>query len=399
MSAYVYRALAIARKLNQNPDESLLNRSRSYLYKALESTPNEFLKAYILFSLSEGGEIESSLVESLAGIVDKQGVYGKALTGLVLLSAGNTEKSKGIFKKAISESGILNGKISQEGESIEKDTVETLSALLLLAVRLNEETISETISEELFSRRTEIGWKNSRDTGVAVLALSEKLQVFSEKITPISLRIKVNGKEFKQITIKASEILSGKAESNFNIPFLNRGENIVELIKEKGGSIYAIASLKYTDRSSSFSATEKGIKVKREYFSVTTEERDGKIKLSTKKTNSFKPGELVMVTIEIERAGKSDSYFMIDDPLLPGFSFVKKDTNYYTGEIAAEYESRQIYDDRAVFFIRGPLQKSTVRYFLRADMTGSYNSAPASASLMYYPEVRGSSASETLKVE
>ena len=85
--------------------------------------------------------------------------------------------------------------------------------------------------------------------------------------------------------------------------------------------------------------------------------------------------------------------------MIPGFSFVSKDTNYYVGNYSADYEFRQVYDDRAVFFVRGPIQKSTVRYFLRADISGKYNSAPASASLMYYPEVRGISSSENLKVE
>jgi uncharacterized protein YfaS (alpha-2-macroglobulin family) len=399
MSAYVYRALSISKKMNQSPDEEILNQTRSYLYKALESTSDPFQKAYILFSLLEGGEVEASLVDSLAGLVDKQGVYGKALTGLVFHSAGKTDKAKPVFKKALAESGVMNNKKLPEDNAIEKDGVEMLSALLLLSVRLSEEAISDTLSEELFNRRTDVGWKNSRDTGMAVLALAEKLEIFTEKLTPITLNIIVNGKEFKTVSAKPTEILSDKADWNFSIPNLVKGENTVELVKEKGGTVYSVVSLQYIDKSKSFSPIDKGIKVKREYFSVTAEDKNGKVNLNVKNSNSFKPGELVMVSLEIERTGKSDSYFMVEDPLIPGFSFVSKDTNYYVGNYSADYESRQIYDDRAVFFVRGPVQKSTVRYFLRADRSGKYNSAPASASLMYYPEVRGSSSSENLTVE
>jgi uncharacterized protein YfaS (alpha-2-macroglobulin family) len=399
MSAYVYRALSISKKLKQEPDEEILNQTRSYLYKALESTSDPFQKAYILFSLLEGGEVEASLVESLTGLVDKQGVYGKALTGLVFHSTGKIDKAKSVFKKALAESGIINGKKLPEDNIIEKDGVEMLSALLLLSVRLNEEAISDTLSEELFNRRRDVGWKNSRDTGMAVLALAEKLETFTEKLTPITLNIIVNRKEFKTVSAKPTEILSDKADWNFSIPNLVKGENTIELVKEKGGSVYSVVSLQYIDKSKSFSPIDKGIKVKREYFSVTAEEKNGKVNLNVKNSNSFKPGELVMVSLEIERTGKSDSYFMVEDPLIPGFSFVSKDTNYYVGNYSADYEFRQVYDDRAVFFVRGPIQKSTVRYFLRADMSGKYNSAPASASLMYYPEVRGSSSSENLKVE
>lgn len=399
MSAYVYRALSISKKMKQSPDEEILNQTRSYLYKALESTSDPFQKAYILFSLLEGGEVETSLIESLTGLVDKQGVYGKALTGLIFHSAGNIDKAKSVFKKALSESGVINGKKLPEDNTIEKDGVETLSALLLLSVRLNEEAISDTLSEELFNRRTDVGWKNSRDTGMAVLALAEKLEVFTEKLTPITLNIIVNGKEFKTVSAKPTEILSDKADWNFSISNLVKGENTIEIVKEKGGTVYSVVSLQYIDRSKSFSSIDRGIKVKREYFSVTAEDKNGKVNLNVKNSNSFKPGELVMVSLEIERIGKSDSYFMVEDPLIPGFSFVSKDTNYYVGNYSADYEFRQVYDDRAVFFLRGPVQKSTIRYFLRADMSGKYNSAPASASLMYYPEVRGISSSEILKVE
>lgn len=399
MSAYVYRALAIARKLNISVSDDLLNQSRSYLYKVLESTPDPFRKAYILFALSEGGEVEKSLVDSLASISGKQQLYGKALTGLVLYANGQKDQARNIFKKAISDSGIDKGKMPQFESNLEKDDVETISALLLLAVRLNEADLAESLSEELLNRKVDIAWKNSRDTGMAVLALAEKLEAYTEKLTPVSLLIKVNGKEFKTITAKPTEILSGKTDWRFQINSIIKGENIIELIKEKGNSIFAVASLEYTDRSKNFTPYEKGIKIKRDYFIVKPEEKNGKSILTAKNSNLFKAGDLVMVSLEVERVGKEDTYFMIEDPLIPGFTFISKDSNYYQGEYSADYESRQIYDDRAVFFLRGPSQKSTIRYFLRADMTGAYNASPARASLMYYPEVMGSSASQKINVE
>ncbi|HMW04155.1 MAG TPA: alpha-2-macroglobulin family protein [Leptospiraceae bacterium] len=399
MTAYVYRALSIAKKLNTQVPEELLNQSRNYLYKVLETTSDPFQKAYIIFSLSEGGEVEKSLIDSLISISGKQKLYGKALTGLAAFASGQKDQAQSIYKKIISESGIYKGKIPKFEADIENDDIETISAILLLAVRLNDLEISESLSEELLNRKVDIAWKNSRDTGMAVLALAEKLEVFSEKLIPINLQIKVNGKDFKSISIKPTEILSGKSEWNFNVSSIAKGDNTIELIKEKGNTVYAIASLEYVDRSKNFNSFEKGIKVKREYFSVLPEEKSGKTLLTAKNANSFKPGELVMVSIEVERSGKSDTYFMVEDPLIPGFSFVTKDTNYYIGEYSADYESRQIYDDRAVFFIRGPAQKTIVRYFLRSDMSGNYNVPPAKASLMYYPEIMGNSSSQNLKVE
>lgn len=396
MTAYVYRSLAIAKKLKENPDDSMMNRTRSYLYKALTDNSDPFVKAYILFSLTEESPVELSMADSLAPNLEKQSVYGKALTGLVFHSLGKEDKAKESFKKANEQ--YQKNKTSFDA-TLEKDRVETLAGLVLLAVRLGEESSAESLAQELIQEKTGFAWKNSRDTGMAVLALSEKISRFKEKIEPLTLTVKWNDNEIKSFKIKGSDILSGKSDFSLPITDIKKGNNTIELKQENGSTIFATLLLRYTDTSPSFKAESAGISVKREYFSVKAEEDKGKMKLTSKPASSFKQGELVMVSLELERSGKEDSYFMVEDPILPGFSFVKNDSNYFTSNSEMEYDSRQIYDDRAVFFARGPAKKITVRYFLRADITGEYKASPAAASLMYYPEIRGSSASGNLKVE
>ena len=105
-----------------------------------------------------------------------------------------------------------------------------------------------------------------------------------------------------------------------------------------------------------------------------------------------------MAEIRVSKKSGSGDYIMIEDPIPPGFSVVKQDGEYYSARYAKEYSQRQVYDDRAVFFVKGPADSAVIRYFLRAEIPGSYSALPSSASLMYYPDMSGSGADDVLSV-
>ena len=105
-----------------------------------------------------------------------------------------------------------------------------------------------------------------------------------------------------------------------------------------------------------------------------------------------------MSEIRVLKSNGTGDYIMIEDPIPPGFSVVKRDGEYYSARYAKEYSQRQVYDDRAVFFIKGPADSAVIRYFLRAEIAGKYDSLPPSASLMYYPDVNGSGSDTALTV-
>ena len=50
-------------------------------------------------------------------------------------------------------------------------------------------------------------------------------------------------------------------------------------------------------------------------------------------------------------------------------------------------------------FRKGPVKDLVVRYFIRADIPGSYTAMPPSVSLMYFPDINGSGADNFLTVE
>ena len=60
----------------------------------------------------------------------------------------------------------------------------------------------------------------------------------------------------------------------------------------------------------------------------------------------------------------------------------------------------EIHDDRMAFFgsylYKG---QATIQYILRAELPGTYHAMPAVGKLMYYPEVNGNSADDTLIIK
>lgn len=398
MTAYVYRGLSICKKISGTGEPPIMSRARRFLYRTIEKgnlTP--FMRAYILFSLSEGGKLERSLAASLSA--SGNGAYTKALYALVLINQGDIPAASQAFREALDAHRTQAAK-KYADDSWESDTIEIAAALLTAAVRLGvEEGIVDELSSFLIINRSGYAWKNSRDTAMAVLALSEKLERYREKGGASEIGVTVNGKSIA--AFKASPEAIGAGEALFTVPVeqIKPGGNAILVTKRGGGAVYATAILSFFDRSSSFSPMDKGFSVSRAYYRVETKRSGESLSLGLSQRERFAPGDLVMVALSIKKSGEPGRYIIAEDPLPPGFSVLRQDGEYYSEVNRKEYTDRQIFDDRTVFFLSRPAGEAVIRYFIRADMPGRYRVLPAAASLMYYPDVSGSGADATLWIE
>ena len=412
MTAYVYRGLATAKALGYDVKSRDLNRARNFLSSSLnnQNLP-PFARAYILYSLSEGGKVAASMANKLYETADKQTEYGRVLTALVLIKQGggqNIGRARDLTRSVIDKldladtaDGAYFGDRAYRSSygAWDRDLVETTAAALTAALRLDlDDEITERLATTLLINRRGRGWGNSRDTAWAVLALTEKLQKEREEEAPADLALGLNGGEFKTLTVQPGTIAKDELTVPFASTALKKGTNKLKLEKSNGLAFYATALLKFFDTSDSFDRESQGISIDRRFAKVTVRETDSGLEISHSPTPNFAQGDLVMVRIRITRDGKEDTYFMIEDHIPPGFSVLRRDDEYYGKDRLREFESRQIYDDRAVFFAAGPRKELTVRYFLRADLPGKYAVMPARASLMYYPEIRGSSRDDSVSI-
>jgi uncharacterized protein YfaS (alpha-2-macroglobulin family) len=396
MSAYVYRGLVTCKKLFGVKDQDLVSRTRYYLYDSLEKYGNDpFVKAYVLFSLSEGDKIQKSMVESVVKASAKQGPYTKALAALVCINSGD-ERGKILFSNALGD--FNSTKKDAKNEDWKSDRVETMSALLYAAAKLGQEDTAETLAHDLIAEREGIAWKNTRDTAWAVIAISEKLKKYRESASPSEITVSINGTEQAKKTLSAADVASGSASVTVPASAFRAGSNSVTVKKSGSSALYATLLTTFIDKSDSFAPVSNGMSISRSYYKVEASKTSKGYSLSMDKTSDFKTGDLVMVELDVSSNGRAVDYVMVSDALPAGFSVVRNDGEYFGGKYPKEYESRQAYDDRVVFFKHGPFSSSVFRYFLRADIPGNYRVIPADASRMYYPGTNASGRDSLVKV-
>jgi uncharacterized protein YfaS (alpha-2-macroglobulin family) len=126
---------------------------------------------------------------------------------------------------------------------------------------------------------------------------------------------------------------------------------------------------------------------------VVTPGPDGDAAVRTPVEETVPAGTLVEseVTVTTDRPRE---YVMVVDPHLGGFEPAEPPV---AAPDAADH--REAYDDRTVWFAaRLPAGTHVFRRTMRATFTGNFVGLPAQASLMYFPDVRGTSGGEMLEV-
>ena len=398
MSAYILFGLSVAKKngLTVNPDmaDKTVNKLSEYLSKP--SLPL-FERGYILFALEEWrSKNYKSVVSFYASLAAKGTIYEKAIAASLLYSEGNSQNADKFFDSVFKELQASSKKGFNHGTEWKDDEVEAASILLLCASRVkNKSTQAEALAEMLAENRIGNAWKNSRDTAMAVIALSEYSKQKRIKGGASGISVFLNGKQVHSFPIRPSEIGSNriiKKEVSFKA-----GTNLLEIKKSGGGKLMISANAAYTDKSSSFSAYSRGISILRKYKLAQKDVKNQAGISSFGAQTSFSVGDLVEVELTITPDAPAN-YLLADDVLPAGFSYVKNDQLFFTDLLQKGYTERQMYDDHAVFFMRYGLNSTSVRYFIRAEIPGFYKVIPAGISHMYNPNIKGYSSDSILEI-
>ena len=123
------------------------------------------------------------------------------------------------------------------------------------------------------------------------------------------------------------------------------------------------------------------------------------------------PGERLEVHLEVA-AERDFAFVMIEDPLPSGFevedAFGRDDDEYDERAWSWWFARREVRDEKVAFFATRwpeadapgrPARPQEFVYTLRAEVPGTKHVQPTEASLMYFPEVRGTSAAAVIRVE
>jgi uncharacterized protein YfaS (alpha-2-macroglobulin family) len=233
-------------------------------------------------------------------------------------------------------------------------------------------------------------------------------------------------------TIGEEHVAAGSARA-FLVPIpvdatkLRPGANTIEIEKRKDRTqlkkgepkpkVYYTASLESILRSGVETPVSNGFSVERQYFRVRLEKGEDVEEGWKRVTEAYDPasgpltaGDRVEVHLKV-KADRDWAFVMVEDPLPSGFevedAFGRDDDEWSDFEWNWWFAKRQVRDDRVVFFATRwpeadepghPAEAQEFVYTLRAEVAGEKHVLPATASLMYFPEIRGASAGLTLQV-
>ncbi len=394
MTAYVFRSLILTNQLTNKKNNYLMEEIQEGLLSKIETVEDDFTKVYVLFSLSENNFYNEEMTESIYKKLNKLNSYETALLGLIYSHSNkNFDKAKTLFIKAKEK---YKSEVTKNLSGIKNDLVESLASILTLSVRLNNLDESEELAEKLIELREGNYWKNTRDTSMALLALAEKAKKFNELKRESEILIQWNNLEEKKFSFNLNNL---SEPQKIKIPISIQNKNKLEITKLSTGKLNIQVLVNYLDSSKKQISTRNNLSLSRKIFKVKAESNLGTYKLSKTETNQFKTGDLIEVHLTGKSLVKDESYILVKDILVPGFSFVKNDGIYFSSENPIQYDSRNISSEKASFFFSNKSSDFEVKYYLRANSSGNFILPPSKAELMYYPKNFATTDSNEMRVE
>jgi len=219
-------------------------------------------------------------------------------------------------------------------------------------------------------------WRSTKDTAAAVQALTAYLEQSDELSPAYTAIVSVGGKQVGTVTVSSDDVFADPKTFTVAAADLKAGANALAITKDGAGMIYWSARLSYLLPAAAAVPTTDDIVVKRIYR-LPAENPVG--------ADTQQPGDVVTVSLQL--TFKEDMHYaMLEEPVPAGCEVISGEDDPWN----KPWDRREVWDNRIVFFFDYlPKGLHEVSYVLRTEAPGQYNILPSTASLMYFPEVRG----------
>lgn len=272
----------------------------------------------------------------------------------------------------------------------------------LLAVDASPEE-TEPIVNWLLSQRLGERWRSTRETGLAIMALSRLIEAQHREL-PIDggeIQISVNGEVIYDETVPASE-WAKPIRATLDSSIFHEGDNELLAVSDLPFAHLAFsASLFHAGEKPQPTASE-WVAIARQYErAIHTRDYRGRPRILAERLSPTEPiavGREMLVTLSIE-AEEDLPYLVVEDPLPSGCEVIESFFQSYAYGWTP-YVRRERRDNRMVFFIESlPKGKTEIHYLIRAELAGEFSVNPSHLWGMYYPEVEAYSASATMRIK
>ncbi len=395
MSAYVVYGLVEAQRADFKVSQDMIDRGVDYLRnnaKTLTGDLNELL--YVLYVLSytdserPSKEILTHLFDRRADLTD----YSRALL-LMCLKNANLDDKVEILLRNLEDKVIEKEKTAHWGKPNSwwwyDNTIESTSYILRAIMQVNpEHHLIPKIVRWLLDNRRGTHWQSTKDTAIAIYALSDYLHISNELEPDYNAIVYLNGEKIKSYKITKANIL-GVEPLTIPNEQLAEGENTIKIVKKGKGSLNYSAYLGYYSTEEDIkSQASEGLQIERTYYRITHKKNtQGNLEeVREPMKEVFYVGDEIEVEIKIT-ADNDFQYIMVEDPKPAGCEAAEVKSGYdWSNWDWAEIEYR---DEKVCTFYswlrRG---EHTLTYRLRAEVQGDFWVMPTRIEPMYAPEKR-----------
>ncbi len=413
MTAIVMEGLSIANENDIPIDEIMISKGTEYLKQEvatmMKSKPSSredvSSLCYVLYVLSLQNDISEYEV-AIKRCYEKRNVLsasGIAMLSMLCHKAALTNETEVCFRnlenfavRTPQNDSMHWGKDSYY--SCWDDPVEATSRALIayLAIHPESENALSAMRWLVMNRRG-CNWKNTKATGLAVLALTDWMKTKNEQGYELDITVKVADKEYsKKITPETmwnadnTIVIEGKDVPSGNIPVV---------IKASGnGALFWSLFANYYTLEKDIAAAGYEVFVERRYERVlTVPEKDGfkKTYVPLNEGETLKTGDEVRCTLSL-KALNNYSYVVVEDKKPACLVPVDVRSGMSWGNCCSNVELRNTHT--AFFLSRLSQGEQELTYNLRAEMPGVFHAMPAHASAMYINEVQANSRSQVVSV-
>jgi uncharacterized protein YfaS (alpha-2-macroglobulin family) len=405
ITAYVLQGLLAGREAGVAVPASMIDRGMAFLAARFEKETNAHDRAYFAWVLSlekkRAPAIAASVLANDFPARERLTAYGLALLALALKNGGsgaearicmqNLETTARIDKEAGTCSWTRN---SGTWWSWYNQDVETAAACLRVFNALEpKHRLAPLVVRWLSNNRAGASWSSTRDTALAVYALSEYVRGQKELSPDYTLTVDVGGRHKKSFRVTAENALSFDNRLTIPAASLGSGAQEITVTRSGEGNVYFTAALRYFTLEEGIQGAGNEIRVRRRYFRLTKagddakeKTKDGYVSTLVAAGDRITSGELLEVELLLESKNTYE-YLVFEDPKPAGCEPVElRSGSRYAGGLCSNVELR---DAKVAFFItRLPQGKRLLSYRLRAETPGAFHVLPLAGYAMYAPAVR-----------
>jgi uncharacterized protein YfaS (alpha-2-macroglobulin family) len=456
MTAYVVWGLTLAQQAGVEVRTDVVRRGAGFLDQELvEAEESPDLQAWMLQALAvqRAVEKESGLSQfqqrafaNLWSKRDQLNAYTRALFALAAHHSGKSNEARILVANL--ENGVIRDErpdtsILIKGSSAQPPTtrnqppvtgtahwgedglfwrwsdggVEATAFALRAFLAIDPDNkLVEPVTQWLIQNRRGAQWSNTRDTAIAVLALTDFLRASGELESDLDFELLVNGRSIAKKKVTGAGIFN--APSRFAVPadLVRDGENEIRIRRQGRGAVYFAVEATFFSLEEPIPAAGNELFVRRDYFKLVG--RPTLLKGLVYDQQPLRDGETVQSGERIETVltieTKNNFEYLVFEDLKPaGFEAVAvrsgeplfakelkrdvlaRDSAVHVPRSALDLTGRtrwvyqELRDRKVALFIdKLPQGMWEVRYEMRAEVPGAFHALPALGHGMYVPEIR-----------